>query len=123
MLIDLGNRLLKTIHAEADAAGKGRELRKGLASFASAGSGAYGVLFAMAGPAVDGALDPKRVVVNLQWLTPDSAAPDSVEATLRRMLYEYVSFAIFCVGAAAGRQREEALSARLSAELAQLEPQ
>jgi hypothetical protein len=122
-LIDLGNRVLKAVHAEADTAGKGRELRKGLASFASAGSGAYGVLFAMAGPGVDGALDAKRLVANLQWLAPDSAAPDSVEATLRRMLYEYVSFAIFCVGAAAGRQREEALSGRLSAQLAELEPQ
>jgi hypothetical protein len=122
-LIHLGNRLLGAIHSEADAAGKGRELRKGLASFASAGSGAYGVLFANAGPAVDGAFDPKRVVTNLQRLAQDSAVRDSAEATLRRMLYEYVSFAIFCVGAAAGRQREEALSAHLSAELTELEPQ
>jgi hypothetical protein len=44
------------------------------------------------------------------------------ERALRRTLYEYVSFAIFCVGAAAGRQREEALGEALRAELRELEP-
>jgi hypothetical protein len=38
------------------------------------------------------------------------------------MLYEYVSFAIFCVGAACDRQREEELSQILRAELEELEP-
>jgi hypothetical protein len=117
-LIDLVNRLLRAVHAEADAAGKGRELRKGLASLAGGGSGTYGALFLMAGPSSDGALDAQKVVANLERLGSPPA-----EASLRRMLYEYVSFAIFCVGAAAGRQKEEALSGRLSAELKQLEPQ
>jgi len=117
-LIDLANRLLRAVHSEADAAGKGRELRKGLASLAGGGSGTYSALFLMAGPNPDGALEAKKVVANLERL---GSAP--AEASLRRMLYEYVSFAIFCVGAAAGRQKEEALSGRLSAELKQLEPQ
>jgi uncharacterized protein DUF4388 len=116
-LAELANRLLRAVHADADAAGKGRQLRKGLASFAGGGSGSYGVLFLMAGPTPDGALDPSRLVANLQRLSSESS-----EASLRRMLYEYVSFAIFCVGAAAGRQREAALSLRLASELQELEP-
>jgi hypothetical protein len=116
-LAELANRLLRAVHADADAAGKGRQLRKGLASFAGGGSGSYGVLFLMAGPTPDGALDPTRLASNLQRLTSESS-----EASLRRMLYEYVSFAIFCVGAAAGRQREAALSLRLAPELQELEP-
>jgi hypothetical protein len=115
-VLQLANRLLSAIHADADAVGKGRELRKGLASFASGGSGTHGTLFLMAGPQPDGSLDVSRIEKNVQRFGV------AAERTLRRMLYEYVSFAIFCVGAAAGRQREEALSQALRAELKDLEP-
>jgi hypothetical protein len=115
-VLQLANRLLSAIHADADAVGKGRELRKGLASFASGGSGTHGALFLMAGPQPDGSLDISRIEKNVQRFGV------AAERTLRRMLYEYVSFAIFCVGAAAGRQREEALSQALRAELKDLEP-
>lgn len=115
-VLDLANRALRVIHADADAAGKGRELRKGLSSFASGGSGTYGALFLMAMPQPDGSLDVARVEKNV----PRFGA--AAERHLRRMLYDYVSFAIFCVGAAAGRQREEELSRTLRAELKELEP-
>jgi hypothetical protein len=114
--LQLTNRVLQVIHTEADAAGKGRELRKGLASFAGSGSRTYGSLFLMSAPQPDGTLDFARVQENLQrW-------SGGAERALRRTLYEYVSFAIFCVGAAAGRQREEALGEALRAELRELEP-
>jgi hypothetical protein len=112
----LANRLLEAIHAAADVAGKGRELRKGLASYAGGGSGTHGALFLMAGPRPDGSLDTDRIAENVQRFG------GAAERTLRRMLYEYVSFAIFCVGAACGRQHEEELSQTLGADLVQLEP-
>ena len=115
-ILQLANRMLQIIHADADAAGKGRELRKGLASLASSGSGTHGAIFLMAAPTPDGSLDISRVSEKLQRFT------GSGELTLRRMLYDYISFAIFCVGAAAGRQREVDLGERLHAELKQLEP-
>jgi hypothetical protein len=115
-VLDLANRSLRAIHAFADAVGKGRELRKGLSSFASGGSGTYGALFLMAVPQPDGSLDVARVEKNV----PRFGA--AAERNLRRMLHEYVSFAIFCVGAAAGRQREEELSQTLRSELKELEP-
>jgi hypothetical protein len=64
----------------------------------------------------DGSLDVVWLEKNAQRLG------EAAERTLRLMLYEYVSFAIFCVGAAAGRQREVELSQVLHAELKELEP-
>jgi len=115
-ILEVANQALRAVHVAADAAGKGRELRKGLASFAGGGSGTHGVLFLMAGPEADGTLDVERVAENIQRF--GSAA----ERTLRRTLYDYVSFAIFCVGAAAGRHHEERLGEDLRAALAALEP-
>jgi hypothetical protein len=115
-VLELGNRVLKTIHAHADHAGKGRELRKGLSSYAGGGSGTYGALFLMTVAAEDGSLDVAWLEKNAQRLG------EAAERTLRLMLYEYISFAIFCVGAAAGRQREVELSHVLRAELKELEP-
>lgn len=115
-LAELTNRLLAVIHREADGSGKGQELRKGLTSFARGGKG-YAELLAKAGPAPDGTLDTRRVAANAQKAL--AAAP---EMSLRRMLYEYVSFAIFCVGATLGFQKESELGTRLAAELKELEP-
>ncbi len=116
-IVELANTLLKAIHAAADAATKGRELRKGLASFASGGSGAIAALLAGAGPSGEGTLDARRVAQNHQ-----NQAGTAAEHTLRRMLYEYTSFAIFCLGAAAGREKEAELSRRLASDMARLEP-
>lgn len=115
-LVELGNRVLALIHAQADAAGKGQELRKGLMSFARGGKG-YDALIAKAGPARDGTFEAKRVASNAA-----KALAKAPEGTLRRMLYEYVSFAIFCVGATLGFQKESELSAQLATELKELEP-
>ncbi|HEU4581036.1 MAG TPA: DUF4388 domain-containing protein [Polyangiaceae bacterium] len=115
-LTELCNRLLAAIHAEADAARKGQELRKGLTSFARGGKG-YDTLLAKAGPAEDGTFDARRLASNAA-----RALAQTPEGTLRRMLYEYVSFAIFCVGATLGFQKESELSSRLAPELRELEP-
>jgi hypothetical protein len=116
VLVELTNRLLALIHTEADAAGKGQELRRGLTSFAKSGKG-YVELLAKAGPAESGTFDPRRVASNAERVL--ARAP---ETTLRGMLYEYVSFAIFCVGATLGFQKESELSATLATELKELEP-
>jgi len=115
-MAELTNRLLAAIHTEADAAKKGQELRKGLISFARGGKG-YDAVLAKAGPAPDGTFDPKRLAANAAKVLAQTP-----EGTLRRMLYEYVSFAIFCVGATLGFQKESELSAQLAAELKELEP-
>jgi hypothetical protein len=115
-MAELTNRCLLAIHAEADASRKGQELRKGLTSFARGGKG-YDAVLAKAGPAPDGSFDAKRVAANAT-----KALAQTPEGTFRRMLYEYVSFAIFCVGATLGFQKESEISAQLAAELKELEP-
>jgi hypothetical protein len=115
-LVELTNTLLMDIHREADAGRRGHDLRASLKSFA-AGQGAYDVLFLKAGPGPDGSLVAQRVVANLQRFT--SPGTDSL---LRRMLYEYVSFAIFCVGGTLGWKKESELGDRLAAGLKELEP-
>jgi hypothetical protein len=115
-VVELTNALLTAIHSEADQANRGHELRRSLKGFA-AGNGVYDVLFHKAGPGPDGSLVAQRVAANLLRLTAGGT-----EANLRRVLYEYVSFAIFSVGATLGWQRESALGARLAAPLKDLEP-
>jgi hypothetical protein len=104
----LGNEALRCIHREADEAGVGGEFREALASFAS-GAGLYDILFRGAGPARDGTLDPDTVANNSQLV--DSANPD---VTLRRMLHEYVAFAVFSLqpklNAAASKRCEKQVS-------------
>lgn len=87
----LGNDALRWLHRYADESGVGGGFRQELASFAS-GAGLYDMLFRGAGPDRDGTLDPEVVVSNSHLV--DSANP---AATLRRMLHEYVAFALFSV--------------------------
>jgi hypothetical protein len=83
------NRALVEIHRKCDVAGKGNELRDGLARFAT-GAGIYDPLFVSAGPLSDGTLRGERVAKNLAAL-----AGDDPDVWLIQLLHEYVGFAMF----------------------------
>lgn len=87
----LANDALKNVHRYADDAGVAGSFREALASFAS-GAGLYDMLFRGAGPARDGTLDPEVVADNVELV--DSSQPAT---TLRRMLHEYLAFALFSI--------------------------
>lgn len=87
----LGNDALRNVHRYADDAGIGGSFREALASFAS-GAGLYDILFRGAGPARDGTLAPDVVARNIELVDPSQPA-----TTLRRMLHEYLAFALFSV--------------------------
>lgn len=87
----LANEALRFIHRYADEAGAGGTFREALASFAS-GAGLYDLLFRGAGPHRDGTLDPDVIADNSGLVDPGNPA-----VTLRRMLHEYVAFALFSV--------------------------
>src|SRR5207249_4503967 len=57
-IVEVMNPALVAIHEACDAAGKGGELRDGLARFAT-GGGVYDPLFMMAGPNQDGTFKPE----------------------------------------------------------------
>lgn len=87
----LSNEALRSIHRYADEAGAGGPFREALASFAS-GAGLYDLLFRGAGPARDGTLDGERVSDNIELVDPSQPM-----VALRRMMHEYIAFALFSV--------------------------
>lgn len=88
------------IHRQCDAAGRGAELREGLARFAT-GGGVYDPLFQGAGPMEDGSFRPDRVERNLVAL-----AGEDPDAWLMQLLHEYVGFALFHAGSLLPREVE-----------------
>lgn len=117
-LVNAANGALLAIFAAARAAGKDGEVRESLASFA-VGAGVYDMLFRGAGPDAEGVLDADRVAQNAV-IVAGGANPDHV---LKQMLHEYVSFALFSVGAALGSGAEADVTKAVAPQLASLLPQ
>jgi len=112
-VVALANSALKTIHAELDAAGAGDGLRQALSSFA-VGAGMFEMVFS-AGPRPDGTFDPARAE------NVGVAPGTEPEHFLKLVLYEYVSFALFCSGSV-GKHVERKLTTELGDVLARLQP-
>jgi hypothetical protein len=116
-IVATANQALRLIHQAADSKGKGTIVRQSLASFAS-GAGVYDILLGDAGPDARGMLNPDRVGENACLLAPVA----EVETTLRQMLHEYVSFALFCAGSALGAEDEAQLNKEVLPIVARLQP-
>jgi hypothetical protein len=117
-LVNAANGALRAVFTNAHAAGKAAEVKDSLASFA-VGAGVYDMLFRGAGPDAEGVLDADRVARNALIVAGGSDA-DNV---LKQMLHEYVSFALFSMGAALGSDVEAEVTKSVAAELASLRPQ
>ncbi|HEX6277008.1 MAG TPA: DUF4388 domain-containing protein [Polyangiaceae bacterium] len=116
-LVNAANGALRAIFRAAEAGGKTAEVRDSLASFA-VGAGVYDMLFRGAGPNAAGELDPDRVAQNA-GIVAGGADPDHV---LKQMLHEYVSFALFTVGAALGSGAESEVTRSVTPLLSTLRP-
>jgi hypothetical protein len=88
-IVETFNPALAAVHERCDAAGKGAELRDGLARFAT-GGGVYDPLFMGAGPLPDGTLKPQRIANNIAAL-----AGEDPDAWLVQLMNDYVGFALF----------------------------
>jgi len=117
-LVAAANGTLREIFVTAARAGKVAEVRESLSSFA-VGAGVYDMLFRGAGPDESGALDPDRVAQNAVIVAGGAES----ENVLKQMLHEYVSFALFSIGAALGSDTEAGLTHNAAAHLATLRPQ
>jgi len=117
-LVSAANGALLDIFAAATGAGKADEVSESLASFA-VGAGVYDHLFRGAGPDATGALDPDRVAHNAV-IVAGGADPQNI---LKQLLHEYVSFALFSVGAALGSDLEAEITQRVGPHLNTLRPQ
>ena len=116
-LVAAANAALAAVFAAASATGRASDVASNLAAFASSG-GVYDVLFAKAGPAPDGSFSGEVVVQNAA-LIAGGADPTEV---LKRMLHDYVSFALFSAGAALGSSSEAALVKSVREMLAVIKP-
>jgi hypothetical protein len=117
-LVKAANGALLAIFRAAENGGNLAEVRDSLASFA-VGAGVYDMLFRGAGPNAQGELDADRVAQNAV-IVAGGADPDHV---LKQMLHEYVSFALFTVGAALGSGAESEVTRAVTPFLATLRPQ
>jgi hypothetical protein len=117
-LVNAANDALRVIFASARSAGKSAEVQDSLASFA-VGAGVYDMLFRGAGPDAEGVLDADRVARNAP-IVAGGSDPDNV---LKQMLHEYVSFALFSMGAALGSEAEAEVTKSVATQLGSLRPQ
>lgn len=116
-IVAAANAALAAIFRAVAVDGHGPELKRSLASFA-VGAGVYDILLRGAGPDAEGVLDADVVVQN-SVLVAAGADPAHV---LRQMLHEYVSFALFSVGAVLGSGAESELVRQVTPMLAVLRP-
>ncbi|MFO0565063.1 MAG: DUF4388 domain-containing protein [Polyangiaceae bacterium] len=116
-LVELANKGLALLHADADQIGAGKSLRETLASFAI-GAGVHGILLAQAGPDEAGKLEAQRVADNARVMTGGQDA----ENLLKQVLHEYLSFALFTVGTQVPSGREAELRQDLAPILQALRP-
>lgn len=116
-IVAAANAALSAIFRAVAEGGHAGELSRSLASFA-VGAGVYDILLRGAGPDAEGVLEPDVVVEN-SVLVAAGAAPAQV---LRQMLHEYVSFALFSVGAVLGSGAEAELARQVTPMLAVLRP-
>ncbi|MDP3278153.1 MAG: DUF4388 domain-containing protein [Deltaproteobacteria bacterium] len=108
------NSVLLDIHAVVDKAGVGEGARGTLAMFLQ-GGGAFDVLFANAGPRVDGGFDVITLMHNLQRLHTDD--PGKV---VQQALHDYVAFALFAAGSVLRREDHQELARSVQEQLSQL---
>jgi hypothetical protein len=107
-IVETYNLALASIHERCDAAGKGDELREGLARFAT-GGGVYDPLFMGAGPlAADGTLKPNRIANNIAAL-----AGEDPDAWLVGLMNDYVGFALFQAESLLPRESQSDLHAHV----------
>lgn len=112
------NDVLLAAFRAAERAGQAEELRSSLSSFAVGAGVVYDLLFRGAGPDEQGRLDPNRVAANVPLVAPG----DDPEATVRQLLFDYASFALFSIGAFLGKEGEATLQGEVGEALARLRP-
>jgi hypothetical protein len=117
-VVEAANDVLRAAFVKAQNAGKQDELRASLSTYAVGQGVFYDILLSGAGPDDQGRLNAERVVENARMV----AAGEDVEQTLRKLLFDYVSFGLFSLGSAIGAVEEKALQQEVDEVLSALRP-
>jgi len=117
-VVELANDVLVAAHRRAVASGRSQELRDSLTTYAVGQGVFYDMLLQGAGPDEHGRLTADRVAENALLV----AQGEDVEQTLRKLLFDYVSFGLFSLGSALGAEEEKKLQAEVDEALNGLRP-
>lgn len=117
-IVAAANDVLAAVFRRAEVAGTGDDLRTGLSQFTTGQGVFYDLLFRGAGPHPDGKLDADVVAENAPLVDEGG----DVEHSLRKLLFDYVSFALFSVGATIGQDGEAELLREVELSLSALRP-
>lgn len=117
-VVEAANDVLGGAFRRAEVAGTTQELRDSLTTYAVGQGVFYDMLLQGAGPDALGRLTAERVAENALMV----AQGGDVEDTLRKLLFDYVSFALFSVGSALGAEEERALQRDVDEALNSLRP-
>ena len=117
-LVHAANEVMGILFKKAKGAGKDEDLAQGLSAFCVGAGVFYDLLFRGAGPDGQGRLVAEVVAEN----APMVAQGEDVEQALRKLLFDYVSFAVFSLGAALGHEGEAELHIEVDLPLSVLRP-
>jgi hypothetical protein len=117
-IVAAANDVLGAAYKFAETARCIPDLRDGLSQFAIGQGVFYDLLFRGAGPDENGRLDAGAVATN----APMVAEGGDVEQALRKLLFDYVCFALFSVGSRIGKEAEGELMSTVELSLSTLRP-
>lgn len=117
-VVEAANDVLQAAFSKARGAGQDDELRTSLSTYAVGQGVFYDMLLNGAGPDDHGRLNAERVAENAQMV----AGGEDVEDTLRKLLFDYVSFGLFSLGSLIGAEEEKVLQRQVDEVLSALRP-
>lgn len=117
-IVAAANDVMAAVFRRAQGAGLAGDLAAGLQHFAVGAGIFYDMLFRGAGPDATGRLKADVVAQN----APLVAQGEDPEQAMRKLLFDYVSFALFSVGSALGKEQEAELQREVDLPLSALRP-
>jgi hypothetical protein len=117
-VVEAANDVLKAAFRRAQEEGQAVALRESLNTYVVGQGVFYDILLQGAGPDEMGRLNAERVAEN----APMVAQGGNVEQSLRKLLFDYVSFGLFSLGSTLGEEQERALQKEVDAALNNLRP-
>lgn len=117
-VVEAANDVLRAAFQRARDAGREDELTASLKTYAVGQGVFYDMLLQNAGPDQQGCLAAEQVAENAKMI----AQGEDIEQTLRKLLFDYVSFGLFSLGAALGTCQETQLQRQVDEALNALRP-
>ncbi len=117
-IVEAANDVLASAFKRAEQAKRAGELRESLNTYVVGQGVFYDMLLQGAGPDEQGRMNAERVAANARLVSQGG----NIEDTLRKLLFDYVSFGLFSLGSALGEAQERDLQREVQEALTNLRP-